>query len=183
VTVRSTQEIQIQEAQDPIAPNRGALTTLQPRLIWKQNMQSTVYKVFVWSSKESRPISANYTGFRYWYDSSKLKPASKYYWQVEFLLSDHTTEYSPRWNFKTNAYPDLAVISLKTPPVAHSGQSFEVQWKVQNIAQGQVSSTWYDEVLIGFNTDVANARSVGRFFQNQILIQNDTYEGIAKVMF
>ncbi|XP_061176033.1 uncharacterized protein LOC133184985 [Saccostrea echinata] len=179
--VESHQKIKIQKAQDPITPIRGNITDLQPIFSWTQNLKTTRYQLYVWLTNEKRPSSPKYTGFQNWFKSNKLKPASKYYWQVDFLSYDNVTEYSPRWNFETKAYPDLTVILLAGPPIAHSGEHMDITWTVQNVAQGKIASSWYDEILIGFSTEKANARRVGRFFQNQILSKNDTYHGRAKV--
>ncbi|XP_062587636.1 uncharacterized protein LOC134249283 [Saccostrea cucullata] len=182
-TIVGFQTITVMDPQDPITPKRGEITDLRPLLSWPEGLKSARYRLFVWNARTNRPKMYNYFGPNTWFQCVDLRQGEKYYWQVEYVTNDNTTQYSPRWNFVTKSYIDLSIIEITIPPVAHSGQSFEVRWIVQNIGKAATSydEYWYDRVYFGFTEDISSARRVASIIHRKIIAENDTYQGITEV--
>lgn len=182
-TIVGFQKIQIMDPQDPNTPERGEETDLHPLLSWPESLKTAKYRLFLWDATKSRPTTYTYFGSNTWFQSNNLHQGLMYFWQVEVVVDANVTQYSPRWNFKTKSYVDLSIIEVTIPPLAHSGQSFQVRWIVQNIGKAPTSyyEYWYDQVFLGFTDDINSARRISTIHHRKIIAENDTYQGLTEV--
>ena len=179
------QTIQILNVQDPISPVRGQVNlNRRPLFQWPTYPETTRHKVFVWKFGTSRPDTpSGYTHYPSFRPSGNLDVGQKYYWQVEYdIEGGKSVLFSPRWNFKTLYLPDLVIMKITVPPLAHSGQSFQVQRTVQNKGNETIQfRTWQDAVYISFTKDVQSTRLVTRKIQYRTLLPTATYTDVATV--
>ena len=182
--VSHSQQIQILKLQIPDTPQNGQTNIdLQYTLRWPVYPGSVSYKVYIWYTDERKPFEpvAITTNPEYTLPAG-LRPGTQISWQVEFVLNNNKTVPSPHWGFETRKYPDVAVESITVPPIAFSGQSFDVRWTVRNIGNLTTQATrWYDAVYVSFTEDFSRARRASVVRTNNILFPNDGYTGQATV--
>lgn len=155
------QTVQILEQQLPDNPmDRQVNVALNEVLRWHQYPGAVRYRVYVWPFGEDRPRqSTSEVTTLHYYPQQSLHPGTLYNWQIEYVTGTNVVVQSPIWSFETRAYPDLAVTSITLPPMAFSGQTFEVAWTVENIGNlSSGSSVWYDAVYIGSSTAFRSSR-------------------------
>ena len=182
--VTHSQQIRILDLQVPDTPQNGQTNIdLQYTLRWPVYPGSVSYQVFIWNADERRPHKPTaITTDPFYSISTSLRPGTQFLWQIEYILSTNESLPSPQWGFETRKYPDMAVETITVPPIAYSGQSFEVRWTVRNIGNLTTqTSRWYDAVYISFRDDFGQARRVTTVQQKNILFPDDGYTGKATV--
>ena len=182
--VSHSQRIQVLELQVPDTPQNGQTNIdLQYTLRWPVYPGSVSYKVFLWNADERKPTGPVAVTTEPEYTIAvPLRPGTQFLWQVEFLLNNNESLPSPQWGFETRKYPDVTVESIIVPPVAYSGQTFDVRWTVRNIGNLTTQAyRWSDAVFISFTEDFSRARRASVVQLNNILFPNDGYTAEATV--
>ncbi|KAK3612248.1 hypothetical protein CHS0354_039530 [Potamilus streckersoni] len=176
-----TQLIQILGIQKPITPTSGERgIDLRYTLRWSSFEGSSSYQVYIWKVGRTRPNTPTGTTTNTYFTPPKpLDAGTKYFWQVEFILGRvNQTFFGPKWGFETRSFIDLIVKSIDVPPVAFSGQTFDVKWTIQNIGNLSTETSyghWYDHVYLSFTNDFGKSRYVGHKIQWTILFPGDAY--------
>ena len=183
--VNHLQQIKVLDPQVPLTPYSGQTNIdLHSTLRWPVYPNSVMFKVYLWNAmkqKPSKPVTV--TSKPEYSVSTALQPGAHMIWQIEFVLKNNETIPSPQWGFQTRNYPDVTVERIIIPPIAFSGQSFAVRWRVRNIGNLTTQTyRWYDAVFISFVDDFRSARKALKVKQNNILVPNDGYTGNAMVM-
>ena len=184
---RSTflQTIRVLPQQLPDSPANGQLNVrLDEPLLWPQFPSATRYKVYVWMLGTERPQEPTATVSRRQYRPSTSYPqATRLLWQIEYVIGENMTIPSPVWGFETQSLPDLAVTNIEVPPVAFSGQQFDVSWNVINVGNLSVSfsNIWYDSLYIGPTTDFSLSRRTQQVRQRRFVDPQDGYVSQATI--
>jgi len=156
---------------------------LQYTLRWPIYPGSKSYKIYVWKNgllRPSTPVSV--TTNPYYTPPTPLPPATRMLWQIEYVLGDGSIIPSPQWGFETKPFVDLTVMSITLPPVANSGQDFDISYTVKNVGNlTTTSNVWYDAIYISFSKDFGNSRRTSIIRQNNIIFPDDGYTGQATV--
>ena len=182
--VTHQQQIRILELQVPDTPQNGQTNIdLQYTLRWPVYPGSVSYHVYIWNADDRRPSEPTAISTDPFYSiPTPLQPGTQFLWQIEYILGTNETLPSPQWGFETRKFPDLTVETITVPPIAYSGQSFEVRWTVKNIGNLTTqASVWYDAVYISFTDDFNQARRAALVLQRNILFPDDGYTGTATV--
>ena len=133
-------------------------------LRWRQYPGAIHYRVYIWCNSNNRPDQPiSEVSVLQYIHQSPFYPGTLYNWQIEYVTGNNTHVQSPLWSFETISYPDLSVTSITLPPMAFSGQTFELSWTVENvgnISTASGSSVWHDAVYIGSSTDFRFSRRV-----------------------
>ena len=173
------QLIRVLQQQFPDSPANGQINTrLNEPLLWPQFPGATSYHIFVWVHGTDRPqvpTAVVYT--RQYYTSTNFPSGTRMLWQIEYVTSDDNTVPSPVWGFETQSVPDLAVNDIEVPPVAFSGQQFDVSWTVVNNGNRGISinNNWYDGIYIGRSSNFGQSRRVGLIRQRRFVDPSDGY--------
>lgn len=72
------------------------------------------------------------TNHRSYTPMNRFSTLTRILWKIVYILDDSEIP-SPIWGFTTRAYTDLTVTQITIPDTTFSGQSFDVQWTVENI--------------------------------------------------
>ena len=150
INITFQQTVHILDQQLPENPaDRQVNVLLDEYLRWHQYPGAVRYRVYIWPDGSPRPDQAtadvNVRRYRY----PQLYPATLYYWQVEYVTGANVSVLSPIWSFETLPLPDLTVTAITLPPMAFSGQTFDVTWTVENIGNLSTGvSNWRDAVHI-----------------------------------
>ena len=77
----------------------------------------------------------------------------------------------------TRQTPDLQVSEVGAPTAAASGETFTVNWTVQNLGTGQTNSNyWHDEVFLSADASLSNDDiSLGRVYHSGVLEADAQY--------
>ena len=105
---------------------------LDETLRWPAFPGATSYNVYVWQYGSTQPTNPTATTLWKMYKPAKhFSPTQQILWQIEYIV-DGVLFPSPIWGFTTRSYANLAVTQIILPETAFSGQSFDIQWKVEN---------------------------------------------------
>ena len=121
---------------------------------------ATQYDIYIWRYGEERPTQPSGSTSRLYFRPSDPFPQnSQILWQLFFHVPGaNGTTPGPIWGFVTRPYADLTVSSIDVPVLAYSGDTFDVQFTVENIGgantaypdtYGYVARRWYDYIYFG----------------------------------
>ena len=178
------QNIRVLDQQLPDSPINGQVNTrLNEPLLWPQFPGSTQYEVYVWVFGTERPQAPTaVVNTRQYIPSTNYPPGTRILWQIEYVTGENTTIPSPVWGFETQSFPDLLILDVTVPPVAFSGQQFDVSWTVTNVGNLSVgASVWYDRVFLGESPDFLTSRIARTVQQRRFVDPQDGYTSQATV--
>jgi hypothetical protein len=172
------QNIRVLDQQLPDSPTNGQINTrLDEPLLWPQFPGSIQYKVYVWMfGTERPPVATAVVENRQYIPSTNYPPGTQLLWQIEYITGENITIPSPVWGFETQSFPDLSITDVDIPPVAFSGQQFDVSWTVINVGNLSIgASIWFDRIYLGRSPDFSMSRIARTVQQRRFVDPQDGY--------
>ena len=153
---------------------------------WLPSAGATRYDVYIWPvgtpTHPPVPVAADLSQISYVDSGSNLDFGQSYNWQV-VAKNDFCETESVVQTFTLRELADLEVSNIQVPVSAFSGQSFQVDWQVDNQGSGSTGSQqWYDAVylspgptLSGSETFLGVVNNLTSLGPGQSYIQSATY--------
>ena len=119
---------------------------LSPRLRWPLYPGALHYNLYIWPYNTPQPTEPiqNHTMYTSYTVQSPFTPTQQILWQIEYIVEE-VLYPSPVWGFTTRSYANLVVTDIVLPETAFSGQSFDIQWTVEN--KGNVDAQIFPQTI------------------------------------
>ena len=122
----------------------------QVSLSWSPVTNAASYKLFIWPSTGSKPVTPTYSGLTTINKlATGLSYGTTYLWQVHAVNICNEELASDTSTFSVRFLPDLVIQSMTIPSTGFSEQTIGIEWITKNQGPGlTIPGTWYENIYL-----------------------------------